>query len=103
VILHTQYTLPPGRLDPENATHVPWTNLWLDILALLVKIESELYEGDFDPLPEPEQTVHGVPYSEYGLGYMDRGIARLRAPLSRQRCAPKTSLAERLGLCIDTH
>lgn len=42
VVLHLNYSLPPGRLDPETATHVPWINLWLDILALVVQAEAEL-------------------------------------------------------------
>lgn len=45
VALHTNYALPQGRLDPENKTHIPWINLWIDILGLVVRAENEL-NGD---------------------------------------------------------
>lgn len=42
VALHSNYKLPPGRLDPENKTHVPWINLWLDIRHLVIRVENEV-------------------------------------------------------------
>jgi len=61
VALHYNYSLPPGRLDPDNASHVPWINLWLDILALVAMEETKLNPGvEYDD-PEPKSMVsHGV-------------------------------------------
>jgi len=45
VALHHNYSLPHGRLDPDNATHVAWINLWLDILAYVGTVESKVNSG----------------------------------------------------------
>jgi len=45
VALHHNYSLPHGRLDPDNATHVAWINLWLDILAYVGTVESKVNNG----------------------------------------------------------
>lgn len=43
VAIHLEYPqLPPGRLDPDVASHVPWINLWLDAYALTATIEAEI-------------------------------------------------------------
>ncbi|MEZ4426609.1 MAG: hypothetical protein R3A51_02820, partial [Nannocystaceae bacterium] len=104
VILHRLYTLPPGRLDPENPTHVPWINLWLDILGFLVKVEDELQQGKYDPLPDAEQSA--APPSDYGLGYASPrlrhhspGLWRAQArTLARHGLHPNQQLLRRLRL-----
>ena len=40
VALHYAYDLPHGRLDPDNPSHIPWINLWLDILAYVSEVEA---------------------------------------------------------------
>ncbi len=45
VALHHNYSLPHGRLDPDNATHVAWINLWLEILAYVGRVESKMNSG----------------------------------------------------------
>ncbi len=42
VALHMNYQLPPGRLDPTNPTHVPWRELWVFILQIVIRAENEL-------------------------------------------------------------
>lgn len=36
VALHKNYSLPFGRLDPENETHHPWIALWQEIHAVVL-------------------------------------------------------------------
>ena len=63
VALHYHYKLPPGRLDPDNPTHVPWINLWLDILSVVTAAEQEVnkdYDDDLDDEPENRVLHYGV-------------------------------------------
>ncbi|MGB1012756.1 MAG: hypothetical protein ACPG4T_01380 [Nannocystaceae bacterium] len=50
VALHYNYKLPWGILDDERKSHIPWINLWLDILAYTSKYEWET-SGGIDDLP----------------------------------------------------
>ncbi len=52
VALHKNYTLPPGRLDPTIKSHVPWIELWVFILDLVIRAEAELNEGLDDIIDE---------------------------------------------------
>jgi len=45
VALHHTYDLPPGRLDPDIPSHIPWINLWLDILAYVSTVEAQVNPG----------------------------------------------------------
>ncbi len=67
VALHTEYSLPPGRLDPDNPTHVPWINLWLDILAL-VSLEEKKANADFDTEVEDVDGPQACAGTWCGLG-----------------------------------
>ena len=67
VALHTEYALPPGRLDPDNPTHVPWINLWLDILAL-VSLEEKKANADFDTEVEDVEGPEACTGTWCGLG-----------------------------------
>ena len=90
VALHYNYSLPPGRLDPENTSHVPWINLWLDILALVAMEEEKLNPGVEYDEPEPKSMViHGVGASSIAYRSLDthrierRGQQRFADPLLR--------------------
>lgn len=45
VALHLNHSLPQGRLDPTNETHVPWIVHWEEIRGLAVRADNELNGG----------------------------------------------------------
>lgn len=40
VAIHSVYSLPEGRLDPDVESHKAWIKLWIDILAHAAKFEA---------------------------------------------------------------
>lgn len=61
VALHYHYDLPWGLLDDQNPTHIPWIELWNDILALAAKLEWE-QNGTGDEIPDaPNLFAHNGP------------------------------------------
>ncbi len=63
VALHKNYSLPPGRLDPENKTHRPWIELWIFTLDLVVRAETELNAG-FDDIIDEDWVGPWIPFPD---------------------------------------
>ena len=56
VALHYNFPdLPWGRLDPENPTHVPWIDLWIDIYRYALIID--LGENPGDEIDDPQSAI----------------------------------------------
>jgi len=63
VALHSHYSLPPGRLDPEIDSHRPWIELWIFILDLVIRAEAELND-DFDDIIDDDFVGDWIPYPD---------------------------------------
>ena len=86
VTLHIHYELPPGRLDPDNASHVPYINLWIDILAKLA-IEEQKINADIDEDDDGVETENSAASSPYGLGQLSAVAAVFDFRISRRALA----------------
>ncbi|MCA9717364.1 MAG: hypothetical protein KC468_22000 [Myxococcales bacterium] len=87
VALHYNYPgLPWGRLDPDNSTHVPWIELWIDIYRYVLLVD--LGENPGVEVEEPQSAVR--PHA------LDRRGDPLRLLLWRTK-RPLASVPERGG------
>jgi len=95
VCLHYNYDLPPGRLDSANPSHLPWVNLWLDILALVALEEEKMNAGtELDDTPnEPKAFVH-VGIGTLSIAYSSLDTSRIE---ERGRHTPRDPLARLIG------
>ena len=84
VTLHKVWTLPPGRLDPDNASHVLWINLWLDILAEVSNVEKQI-NADFDDDIEDDNDVEFRSWQ--GLGSRSKSYQFLDVCALDRRCS----------------
>ncbi|MEZ4430468.1 MAG: hypothetical protein R3A51_22555 [Nannocystaceae bacterium] len=102
VALHLNYALPWGRLDPDNATHKPWIELWLDILQEVIIVENLLNADANEELDDPEWNASVGPQEPvYGLAKAAprhaRGLWRAHARRLRRRGEhPRDALARLL-------
>ena len=83
VALHRHFDLPPGKLDPDNPTHKPWIELWVDLFLLAVVTEEELIKSwDKEPL-ESSVGGHGDG-TAYGKGARSRRFLDLETWAARR-------------------